>query len=266
VEYADLADLLALGGTTNEEKVVRLIKVRGVGAGGSLPLIPTPKPHPTRAEQTHTLNAHLPPPQAVEELKAKLEIPATIKEIVGADREAEYLVGDVGAGLGCRPRLSPLCPCCPSCLQMLLSPLVLPHLSSLSVSLNIPLPQATLEQLSEQAFDDQCTGANPRYPLMKVCVCGGLWRSGVGCALVSSAERGAGQESRLFSWSHTDPPPIPLTLADTQNTPPRPPIDTRQDLRQMYTDAWTTPVMDVIAAAKKAGCAHEGLGFESLHD
>ena len=25
---------------------------------------------------------------------------------------------------------------------------------------------ATLDQMSEQAFDDQCTGANPRYPLI----------------------------------------------------------------------------------------------------
>ena len=26
---------------------------------------------------------------------------------------------------------------------------------------------ATLDQMVEDAFDDQCTGANPRYPLMK---------------------------------------------------------------------------------------------------
>ncbi|MGL4656265.1 MAG: hypothetical protein ACRCWM_10330, partial [Sarcina sp.] len=25
---------------------------------------------------------------------------------------------------------------------------------------------ATLDKLSEEAFDDQCTGANPRYPLI----------------------------------------------------------------------------------------------------
>ena len=25
----------------------------------------------------------------------------------------------------------------------------------------------TLDDMVEQAFDDQCTGANPRYPLMK---------------------------------------------------------------------------------------------------
>lgn len=59
--------------------------------------------------------------------------------------------------------------------------------------------------LAEQAFDDQCTGANPRYPLMA-------------------------------------------------------------DLKQMYTDAWSTPALDVIAKAKKQGCPHEGLEFESLHD
>ena len=26
---------------------------------------------------------------------------------------------------------------------------------------------ARLDEMTEQAFDDQCTGANPRYPLMK---------------------------------------------------------------------------------------------------
>lgn len=26
---------------------------------------------------------------------------------------------------------------------------------------------ATLDEMSEQAFDDQCTGANPRYPLIE---------------------------------------------------------------------------------------------------
>lgn len=26
--------------------------------------------------------------------------------------------------------------------------------------------KASLEQMSEDAFDDQCTGANPRYPLI----------------------------------------------------------------------------------------------------
>ena len=26
---------------------------------------------------------------------------------------------------------------------------------------------ASLDQLAENAFDDQCTGANPRYPLIK---------------------------------------------------------------------------------------------------
>ena len=26
---------------------------------------------------------------------------------------------------------------------------------------------ATLDEMVEQAFDDQCTGANPRYPLMR---------------------------------------------------------------------------------------------------
>lgn len=118
VEYADLADMLGLGGSTLEEKVVNLI-------------------------------------QAVEELKAKVEIPSTIREIVGVEREQEYL--------------------------------------------------ATLEDLAEQAFDDQCTGANPRYPLIK-------------------------------------------------------------DLQKIYEDAWRHPVMDVIKEAKKGGCQHEGLGFESLHD
>lgn len=46
----------------------------------------------------------------------QVDIPSTIKEIVGESREAEFL--------------------------------------------------ASLDKLSEDAFDDQCTGANPRYPLI----------------------------------------------------------------------------------------------------
>jgi len=63
VEYSDLADMLGLGGGSQEEKVVRLIA-------------------------------------AVEELKAKLDIPLTIREIVGAEREPEYLVGCWRGGVG----------------------------------------------------------------------------------------------------------------------------------------------------------------------
>ncbi|MBN2785959.1 MAG: bifunctional acetaldehyde-CoA/alcohol dehydrogenase [Pontiellaceae bacterium] len=75
--YARVADYLGLGGTTNDEKVKLLIK-------------------------------------AIDELKAKLGIPKTIRE-AGVDEKAFY---------------------------------------------------ANLDQLAENAFDDQCTGANPRYPLI----------------------------------------------------------------------------------------------------
>ncbi len=75
--YARVADYLGLGGTTNDEKVALLI-------------------------------------EAIDALKAKLGIPASIKA-AGVD-EAEFM--------------------------------------------------ATLDQLAENAFDDQCTGANPRYPLI----------------------------------------------------------------------------------------------------
>ncbi|PSC69509.1 bifunctional acetaldehyde-alcohol dehydrogenase [Micractinium conductrix] len=51
---------------------------------------------------------------AVEELKAKCAVPATLKEIIGADKEGEFF--------------------------------------------------AALDEMAENAFDDQCTGANPRYP------------------------------------------------------------------------------------------------------
>lgn len=51
------------------------------------------------------------------DLKKTLDIPATLKEIIGADKEAAYM--------------------------------------------------ASLDQMAENAFDDQCTGANPRYPLIK---------------------------------------------------------------------------------------------------
>lgn len=75
--YARIADYLQLGGKTEDEKVEFLIK-------------------------------------AIDELKAKLNIPMTISE-AGVSKEKFY---------------------------------------------------ATLDHMSEQAFDDQCTGANPRYPLI----------------------------------------------------------------------------------------------------
>ncbi len=77
--YAQIADALQLGGTTAEEKVERLIA-------------------------------------AVEDLKAQLDIPPTIKDALhGEDREFYEQVA----------------------------------------------------QMAELAFDDQCTGANPRYPLIQ---------------------------------------------------------------------------------------------------
>jgi acetaldehyde dehydrogenase / alcohol dehydrogenase len=72
--------MLGLGGSSREEKVIKLI-------------------------------------EAVERLKAELDVPPTIREIVGTEKEAQYF-------------------------------------------------NATLE-MAYQAFDDQCTGANPRYPLVK---------------------------------------------------------------------------------------------------
>ena len=73
----DRRDFLKLGGKTEDEKVEKLI-------------------------------------EAIDELKAKLSIPATIQE--AGVPEKEFL--------------------------------------------------AQLDKLSEMAFDDQCTGANPRYPLI----------------------------------------------------------------------------------------------------
>ncbi|MCY6960644.1 bifunctional acetaldehyde-CoA/alcohol dehydrogenase [Clostridium brassicae] len=75
--YARIADYLQLGGNTEAEKVELLVK-------------------------------------AIDELKAKLDIPMSISE-AGVTKEKFY---------------------------------------------------ATLDEMSEQAFDDQCTGANPRYPLI----------------------------------------------------------------------------------------------------
>jgi acetaldehyde dehydrogenase/alcohol dehydrogenase len=54
--------------------------------------------------------------KSIEDLKAAVEIPPTIREICGAEREGEYM--------------------------------------------------AKLDDMSDNAFDDQCTGANPRYPLI----------------------------------------------------------------------------------------------------
>ncbi|GFR45832.1 hypothetical protein Agub_g7196 [Astrephomene gubernaculifera] len=79
-DYAELASMLGLGGSTPDEKVVKLI-------------------------------------EAVEDLKKKCDVPATIKDIFNdAAKSEEYF--------------------------------------------------QRLETLAEEAFDDQCTGANPRYPLI----------------------------------------------------------------------------------------------------
>lgn len=77
--YAEIADYLQLGGANDDEKVMRLI-------------------------------------EAIEELKRKLGIPATIREALSESEQAFY---------------------------------------------------DRLEAMAEQAFDDQCTGANPRYPLIQ---------------------------------------------------------------------------------------------------
>ena len=77
--YAQIADHLGLGGTTDDDKVMRLV-------------------------------------DAIEELKRQVEIPLTIRETLNAPEQDFY-----------------------------------DH----------------LELMSEQAFDDQCTGANPRYPLIR---------------------------------------------------------------------------------------------------
>jgi acetaldehyde dehydrogenase / alcohol dehydrogenase len=77
--YAQIADHLGLGGTTDDEKVMRLV-------------------------------------DAIEDLKQQVEIPLTIRETLNASEQDFY-----------------------------------DH----------------LELMSEQAFDDQCTGANPRYPLIR---------------------------------------------------------------------------------------------------
>jgi acetaldehyde dehydrogenase/alcohol dehydrogenase len=77
--YARIADYLNLGGTTEDEKVEKLVA-------------------------------------AIEDLKRELDIPLTIKETLTGDDRAFY---------------------------------------------------ESLETMADQAFDDQCTGANPRYPLIR---------------------------------------------------------------------------------------------------
>ncbi len=77
IRYASIADFLGLGGKTEDEKIEKLI-------------------------------------EAIEDLKKKLNIPATIKD--AGVNEQDFL--------------------------------------------------AKIDELSEKAFDDQCTGANPRYPLI----------------------------------------------------------------------------------------------------
>jgi acetaldehyde dehydrogenase/alcohol dehydrogenase len=78
-DYAEIAEHLNLGGTTDDEKVIKLI-------------------------------------EAIEALKRECDVPDTIKVICGEARESEYM--------------------------------------------------SKLDSMAENAFDDQCTGANPRYPLI----------------------------------------------------------------------------------------------------
>jgi len=78
--YAHIADYLELGGRTEEEKVTRLI-------------------------------------QAIEHLKAQLDIPATLEAAMGPQVSRERFLGE-------------------------------------------------LDEMAIRAFDDQCTGANPRYPMI----------------------------------------------------------------------------------------------------
>ena len=61
-DYAELADLLKLGGNSNEEKVVRLIG-------------------------------------AIEDLKKAVDIPLTLKEVIGSEEREEYMVRE-GGGRG----------------------------------------------------------------------------------------------------------------------------------------------------------------------
>ncbi len=77
--YAEIADHLNLGGNTLDEKVEKLV-------------------------------------EAIENLKAEIDIPLTIKEVLPGEEKEFY---------------------------------------------------EQIEALAEQAFDDQCTGSNPRYPLIK---------------------------------------------------------------------------------------------------
>lgn len=77
--YAEIADALHLGGESEEEKVKLLIK-------------------------------------AVEDIKKVLNIPPTLREIIGKEKEEIF--------------------------------------------------KASLDDMAENSFDDQCTGANPRYPLI----------------------------------------------------------------------------------------------------
>jgi hypothetical protein len=132
--YAELADMLGLGGAAADEKVIRLIEaVEDLKRQCGVPVRARPavcgdlcnfyasfqdcrfnrSPRETEGRlkgrrfiaHATEVHPHSPPP-----------LQATIREIVGAAREAEYM--------------------------------------------------ASLDEMAENAFDDQCTGANPRYPLI----------------------------------------------------------------------------------------------------
>ncbi|EFN58161.1 hypothetical protein CHLNCDRAFT_141971 [Chlorella variabilis] len=106
--YAELADMLGLGGVKPRDKVVNLI-------------------------------------HAVEGLKAQCGVPPTLREIIGAEREAEYM--------------------------------------------------AALDEMAENAFDDQCTGANPRFPRISELrqMLKDAWEAPIADSLTAEAGLGATQ-------------------------------------------------------------------------
>lgn len=149
--YAEVADALGLGGTTKEEKVrararvcvsvracalararthgqaARRLRAAHVAAAAAsavaasdadwrrLPALPARPPARAPAAQVIKLI------EAVEGLKAAVDVPPTIKDVIGkkSPAEAEWYF------------------------------------------------MSTTLDIAYQAFDDQCTGANPRYPLVK---------------------------------------------------------------------------------------------------
>ena len=98
--------------------------------------------------------------EAIEKLKKSVGIPPSIAEIMGAEKKEVWLnnVDSILLILIFKFHLSAVLLSLPWLFYSIYSP---------NCSVRKQLYFAAIEKIANEAFDDQCTGANPRYPLIK---------------------------------------------------------------------------------------------------